>query len=405
MNFPYFISKRITSEANSSFSSIISKLAIISISVGLSVMILAFFILGGFQETIKEKVFNFKGHIEITKYNRNSSLEEEFVSLDSDFYKGREQYEFIDHIQPFAYKAGLIKTKDEVEGVVFKGVDEHFDTVRFSVNMKLGRSIKFAESGYSQEVMLSKYIVNRLGLEIGDDFMIHFVQNPPRFRRLKLVGIYETGLEEFDRNVIVGDIKMIQRLNGWNENQVGGLEVFVNNEELIDEYKDILYYETDSDLYVEKVSDKYGQLFEWLGLLNNNLRFLLTIILFVACFNMISILLILILERTYMIGVLQALGASKRQVKRIFLFKGMLLVTKGLVYGNLIALIIALIQDQFQLVPLDAANYYMYYVPISWDYESLIGLNVLTFLVVSLALGIPMTVVSRIKPIAAIRFN
>ncbi|UXX78180.1 ABC transporter permease [Reichenbachiella carrageenanivorans] len=405
MNFPYFISKRITSEANSSFSSTISKLAIISISAGLAAMILAFFILGGFQHTIKEKIYNFKGHLEITKYNMGNALDEKSISFDSDFYQQKAQFEFVDHVQAFAFKPGLIKTEEEVEGVGFKGVDSQFDTVRFGENMRQGRFIHHPKEGYSNEVILSQHISNKLRLSIGDEFMIHFVQNPPRFRKLKLVGIYETGLEEFDKSVMIGDLSMIQRLNGWNEDQVGGFEVFVKDIGQIDEAEDILFNAIDADLYVDKVSDKYSQIFDWLGLLNQNVTVFLGLILIVACFNMISILLILILERTYMIGVLQALGASKRQIKRIFLFKGILLVTKGLIYGNVIALLIALLQDQFHLVPLDAANYYMYYVPISWDYESLIGLNVLTFLVVTLALGIPMTVVSRIKPITAIRFN
>ena len=334
-----------------------------------------------------------------------NGLDEKSISFSSDFYKTKSQFDFIDHVQAFAYKPGLIKTKDEVEGVVFKGVDIQFDTARFSINMQKGRFIHHQEEGYTNEIILSKYIANKLRLKLEDEFMIHFVQNPPRFRRLKLVGIYETGLEEFDKSVIIGDLRMIQRLNEWNLDQVGGFEVFVKDVAILDDAENILFDAIDADLYVAKVSDKYNQIFDWLGLLNQNVTVFLGLILIVACFNMISILLILILERTYMIGVLQALGASKRQVKRIFLLKGMLLVTKGLVYGNLIALIIAFIQDKFQIVPLDAANYYMYYVPISWDYQSLIGLNLLTFVVVSFALGIPMTVVSRIKPIAAIRFN
>ncbi|MEP2025381.1 MAG: ABC transporter permease [Reichenbachiella sp.] len=380
-------------------------MAVISISVGLAAMILAFFILGGFQQTIKQKIYNFKGHLEITKYNMGNALDEKSISFDSDFYLKKDQFEFIDHVQAFAFKPGLIKTSEEVEGVVFKGVDTQFDSIRFNVNMKAGRFIQHPEESYSSEVILSKHITNKLRMKLGDQFMIHFVQNPPRFRKLTLVGIYETGLEEFDKSVIIGDLRMIQRLNDWNEDQVGGFEVFVKETSQIDEAENVLFNAIDADLYVDKVSDKYNQIFDWLGLLNQNVTVFLGLILIVACFNMISILLILILERTYMIGVLQALGASKRQLKRIFLFKGMLLVSKGLIYGNLIAFVIAFMQDQFQLVPLDAANYYMYYVPISWDYESLIGLNVLTFLVVSLALGIPMTVVSRIKPIAAIRFN
>jgi lipoprotein-releasing system permease protein len=218
-------------------------------------------------------------------------------------------------------------------------------------------------------------------------------------------GICETGLEDFVISGSIGGVGVGQRLNNWDQNQVGGFEVYVKDTQQIEESENYLFNAIDTDLYVDKVSDKYSQIFDWLELLNQNVTVFLALILIVACFNMVSILLILILERTYMIGVLQALGASKGQVKKVFLFKGMLLVGKGLLYGNLIACILAYLQDQFHLVPLDAANYYMYYVPIAWDYQALIGLNLLTFFIVSMALAIPMVVVSRIKPITAIRFD
>lgn len=405
MNFPYFISKRITKESNSSFASVISRLAVISVSVGLAAMILSFFILGGFQQTIKDKIYNFKGHLEITKYNLGNSLDQKSVSTNSLFYQSKDDFDFIDHVQSFAFKAGLIKTKEDVEGVVFKGIGVEFDTARFHESMIAGRSVRFDSASYSKEIIISKHTATKLRLKVDDKLMLHFVQNPPRFRQLTVVGLYETGLEEFDKSIVMGDLKLIQRLNNWENDQVGGFEVFINDELEIKQAEEFLYDKIDSDLYVDKTDDKYSQIFDWLGLLDQNVTVFLGLILFVACINMVSILLILILERTYMIGVLQALGASKSQIRKVFILNGMILIGKGLFYGNCIALVIAFIQDQFHLIPLDATNYYMYYVPILWDMTSLITLNILTFLVVTITLFIPMTVVSHIKPIAAIRFS
>ncbi len=376
-----------------------------SIAVSLAAMILAFFILGGFQQTIKNKVYNFKGHIEITKYNFGNSMEEPAVSTQSDFNQHYRGLAYIDHVQGFAHKAGLLKTDEEVQGVIFKGVDTDFDTARFSGSMVEGRLFQFKDSTYSQEVIISRKISRMLRLSVGDKVFISFVQNPPRTRRLQITGIYETGLEEFDKQLIIGDIGLVRRMNNWPDTLVGGYEVFLKDASRMEEVEEDLFNMVDINLYVDKISDKYIQLFEWLNLLNQNVSIFLMLLLVVSVINMISILLILIMERTNMVGVLQALGATRRQIKRIFVYNGMLLIGKGLFWGNIVALTFSFLQYHFQIIPLDPENYYMYYVPIHWDFSILLGLNVLTFVVVSLALAIPTLVISRIKPITAIKFD
>ena len=368
-------------------------------------MILAFFILGGFQETIKNKIYNFKGHLEITKYTLSSSFDDQAINLNTDFYNHYEQYDYVEHVQEFAHKAALLKTKEEVQGVVFKGFGRTFDSTRFKQNLLEGRMFHFNDSTYSKEVIISKKIARTLRLNVDDNVLIYFVQNPPRFRRLNITGIYETGLEEFDQRLIIGDIGLVQRMNNWGDTLVGGYEVFIKDPKDLDKAEDQLFRVVDVDLYVDKVSDKYIQIFDWLGLLDQNVSIFLTLILVVAAINMISILLILIMERTYMIGVFMALGATSRLIRRIFLFNGMILIYKGLFWGNLIALTISYLQYEFKLIPLDPENYYMYYVPISWDFGKLITLNILTFAMISLALLVPTVIISRIKPIAAIRFD
>jgi lipoprotein-releasing system permease protein len=384
---------------------IISRIAVVSISIGLAAMILCFFILGGFQATIKKKIYDFKGHLEVTKYSFGNTFEDQPINKNGDFYQNKDSFDFISHVQEFAHKAALLKTKEEVQGVLLKGVGMSFDQDRFNSNIIEGRFIQIQDSGYSKEIVISKKIATSLRLKVDDDVLIYFVQNPPRFRKLHITGIYETGLEEIDQRIIIGDIGLVQRINNWGDSLVSGFEVFIKNPADIDAVEEELFRRVDVELYVDKVNDKYLQLFDWLGLLNQNVIMLLSIIQVIAVFNMISILLILIMERTNMIGILQALGASRKMIKRIFIYNGMLLIAKGLFWGNIIALALAFIQDKFKIIPLDSENYYMHYVPIYWDYTALIGLNVLTFIIVSLALGIPTLVISRIKPIAAMRFD
>jgi lipoprotein-releasing system permease protein len=408
LNLSFFISKRITAENAGSFSSTISKIALASIAFGLSAILLSFMILGGFQKTIKDKIYSFSGHLQITKYALGNSYEDLPISTTSKFYQKYDSITYIDHVQSFAYKAGLLKTESEVQGIVLKGVGRDYDTARFMGNMKSGRFINFENTGnstYTSEIVVSQKIFNQMDLQLDEQAIVYFVQNPPRYRQVKVVGIYETGLEDFDEKFIIGDLGLVQRINNWGDTLVGGFEVFLFDSEKAQYAEDQLFETIDYDLYVDKVSEKYLQIFDWLTLLDRNVLLFLVLILFVASFNMVSIMFILIMERTQMIGMLKAMGAKHELIRKIFVYNGMLLIGKGMLIGNLITFVLAGLQYYFKIIPLDPKNYYMEFVPILWDFQIIIFVNILTFLVVSLTLAIPTMIVTRINPIEAIRFN
>jgi len=406
LNLPNFISQRISKESKGSFSNTISRIAVISIALGLSSLLLAFMVLGGFKEKIRGKIFDFSGHLLINKYVPNSIVDDQPISLNTEFYKHwKRDFPEILHVQAFAKKAALLKTDEEVQGIVLKGVDTSFDTARFNKNIIAGKFPEFPEKSYSREILISKMLANQLLLDLGDDVLVYFVQDPPRYRKVKVSGIYETGLEEFDQRLVIGDINLLRRINNWPDSLVGGLEVYIHDIEKLDETEDKLFEEIDYELYVDKVTDQYLQLFDWLSLIDVNVEIFLFLVLFVAGFNMISILLILILERIQMIGILSALGSSNALIRRIFLVNGIRLILKGMFYANLIAIGVALLQQKFEFIALDPKSYYMDAVPIEISWLTTAGINVLCFILVSLTLFIPLLVINQIKPIKSIRFD
>lgn len=406
MNLPYFISKRISQNSQGSFSTTIHRIAVGSIGIGLGVMIVSFLILRGFQDTVTEKIYNFSAHFQITKYTSNNSYEEIPISLRNDLFRQTSEYDFVDHVQEFSHKAGLIKTEEEVLGIIFKGVSTRFDSVRFESSLIEGRFLNFDDPSYSKEVLISKIIADKLNLSVSDDIIIHFFQDPPRIRRLEIVGIYETNLSEYyDNKFIIGDIRLIQRLNNWADSLAGGMEVFIKDVRKLDAATEDLENIVDYDFYVEKVEDKYIQIFEWLHLISRQVNIFLAIILFVVCVNMVSIILILIMERTQMIGLLKAFGAKNSLIRRIFLLNGVQLILKGLLLGNAIGLGVGVIQDRFKVIPLNPKDYYMSYVPIGWDWNMTLILNLLTLIVVALIILVPTLAISRVNPIKSIKFD
>jgi lipoprotein-releasing system permease protein len=412
LNLPYFISKKISKAENKSFSATINKIAVASIALGLATMLVSFLILGGFQRVITNKIFTFNGHIQVTKYSLDNSMKEEPISVNNSLVQHPEQYDFIEHVQVFGHTAGLLQTENEVYGAFIKGVGRNFDSLRFKDNLLEGSFIRFPDStdtspnSYSTDVLISRRIATTLELNVGDDVRMLFVDPPQyRVRKLHVQGIYNTGIEEFDEQMIIGDIGLVRRINQWPDSLVGGIEIYLKDYDRMAEAESLLQNDLDYDLFVEKIGDKYVQMFEWLDLINNNVIIFLALILFVACFNIISILLILIMERTQMIGILKALGARNRQIRKIFRYNGILLIVRGMMIGNLIGIGFGLVQYFFRLIPLDPENYYMDYVPIHWDLVAILGLNLLTFVIVVLVLNIPTMIILRINPIKAIRFD
>lgn len=412
LNLSYFISKRISRGQRNGFTSTIHKIAIASIGIGLGAAIVSFLIMNGFQETIKNRIYSFNGHLLITKFSMDNSVEEVPFDINFDVYNNQKELDFVDHMQEYAHKAGLIKTNSEVLGVVMKGVGKSFDTTAFQENMVAGRFIHFPDSGYSNEIVLSRVISNKLNVSVGDAITIHFFQNPPRFRKLKVSGIYETNLSEyFDGKVVIGDIRLIQRLNDWADSIAGGIEIYLRNSATVEESRIKLETLLEKDMKrnfdknVETIREKYIQVFEWLDLLDRQVGILLVIILFVICVNMISIILILVMERTQMIGMLKAMGAANGLIRSVFMYNGVSLIAKGLFLGNALGIGFCYLQDTFKLIPLNSEDYYMKFVPISWHWDVILLLNILTFLIVTIVLLLPTAIVARITPIKAIRFD
>lgn len=406
MNLGYFISKRIRNEHQGSFSSTTHKIAVVSIAIGLSAAIVSFLIMEGFQQTIKNKIYSFSSHMIVTRFTLNNSMEEQPFFYNIDLFKNYQKYPFIEHVQEYSHKAGLIKTEDEVFGIIFKGVGKSFGLNTFKQNLIEGEFLHLPDSGYAQEVVISRTIADKIKANLNDDIIVHFFQNPPRFRKLKVVGIYETHLSDYyDSKVILGDLRLIGRLNDWADSVAGGLEVFVKDPKDIDIAYATIGEDMDYDLYIEKVSDKYVQVFEWLGLISRQVSILLGVILTVVCVNMISVVLILVMERTQMIGLLKAMGANNQLIRSIFVFNGINMIAKGLLYGNFVGLGLCYLQYKFRIVQLNAHDYYMSFVPISWDWGVVVLLNMLVFTIVSLVLLFPTAIVARINPIKAIRFD
>jgi lipoprotein-releasing system permease protein len=406
LNLSHFISKRISRETKGGFSTTIHTIAIVSIGIGLGAAIVAFLIMFGFQETVKDKVYNFNGHLLVTRFTMSNSTEEQPMNFHVDVYDRPEAYPYLRQVQEFAHKPGLVKADDEVLGVVVKGVGRKFDLNTFRESMVEGEFIQFPDSGYAQQVVISKTIAQKIKAKVGDDLVIVFFQNPPRFRKLKIVGLYETNLAEYyDSKVIIGDIRMIQKLNQWSDSLAGGLEIFVKDPARIDDAGYDLGAKMDFDLNIESVSDRYRTVFEWLQLLSRQVNILLGIILIVVCVNMVSIVLLLVMERTQMIGMLKALGAGNNLIRSIFIYQGVNLILKGLVIGNALGLGVCWLQDTFKIIKLNPHDYYMSFVPISWHWEVVGLLNLLTFGVVTMVLLLPTMFITGVDPIKAIRFD
>ena len=405
MNVAAFVSKKIRHTEGQSFSATVARVGVASVALGLAVMIISFAILGGFKREIYRKIFSFGGHIQVSEFSTNQSYETTPISVKTDLYKNQKRIPEIAHIQGIAQKAALIKTATEVQGIVMKGVGRDFDTAAFAPNLRDGRLVQWSDTAFSRDVVLSRKIARQLNLKVGDETLVYFMQNPPRVRKLRVSGIYETGMEEFDDNTVLCDISLLRRINDWQPDQVGMYEVFLRNFDELESGAKKVFDTMDYAMKLIKVTDKYNQIFEWLVLLNRNVVIFLALILFVSCFNMVATLLILIMERTQMIGLLKALGARNGQIQRIFLWGGLKLIGQGMLWGNLIGIGFCVLQYYFGLVPLDQETYYMDAVPIEWDVPTVLLLNLLVVVLVLSILIIPTLVISRISPVKAIRFD
>lgn len=406
MNYERFIAARMKSRGQGNLSRPVLRISIISVALGLAVMIVAIAVVTGFQYQIRDKITGFGAHIQIATFDSNNSYEFSPVSKHQSFYPSLEKEPGIRHIQVFGIKAGIIQSGDEIQGVVLKGVGPDFDWSFFNDKLVEGRTFTTGRSEPNDSVIISQSLASLMKLKTGDPLRTYFIiDNQVRGRRFVISGIYNTGLEEFDKIYIFGDLEHIQRLNGWDSTLVSGFEVTVDNFRELDKRNEQVYQQIGYELDAKTIKDLYPQLFDWLGLQDMNVIIILVLMVLVSGIAMISALLVLILERTRMIGILKALGARNVSIRRIFLYNAAYIVMNGLLWGNLIGIGACLIQQHFGLIHLPEESYFMSVVPINLSWIHLLLLNAGTLLTCIGMLIIPSLVITRITPVKAIRFD
>lgn len=411
MNLEYFIAKRLITakDYKSSISAPIINIAISAIAIGMIMMIVSVATGIGLQNKIREKIAAFNGHIIISNYDNNQSeITLTPIDKNQDFYPKFNTVAGISHIQAIASKSGIIRTETAFEGIIFKGVGSDYQWGNIKEYIVSGRLPNLSKS-VSQEVVISQFLANRLQLKVGDYFNTFFIKDDqnklPNVRRFKIAGIFNSGFQQFDATFIIGDIRHVQRINKWNSNQIGAFEVFVKDFSTIKETGDQVYKKTSSTLDTKTIIEKYSYIFEWLQLFDFNIIVILAVMILVATINMVVALLVLILERTQMIGILKALGANNWSVRKIFLYNAFYLIIRGLLWGNGIGVSLLLLQQQFGIIKLNPENYYVNQAPVYLNLGYIMVLNFLTVAICALVLLIPSYIVTKISPVKAIRFD
>lgn len=382
------------------------RIAIVGIMLGLGVMILSLAVVRGFKQEIREKMRGFAGDIQVVKFDLNNSYENSPFTADSNFVKKALSKRVITRVMPFATKPGIIRAKDEIEGVVLKGVDKNYDWTFFKKTLVAGKVIDFSDSIAAQkQIMISQQTADRLKLKVGDGLLMYFVQEPLRTRKFRICGIYSSGMDEVDKTYVVGALSLIQRLNDWGPDQIGGYELRVSDFDYLAYAGNFMDDILPTKLKAYTVIQNYPTIFEWLNLLDTNTVVMLTLMLIVAVINMISALLIMILERTSMIGMLKAMGAADWSIQKIFLYNACYLVGVGLLLGNLLGFGLGYMQSVTHFFTLDPASYYMTFVPIQFSWLDDILLNAGTLAICLLVLIVPSMLVTRISPVKAIQYK
>ncbi len=408
MNLEYFIAKRLITvkDYKSSISAPIIKIAISAIAIGMIMMIVSVATGIGLQQKIREKVSAFNGHIIISNYDNNQSeVTLTPISKKQDFYPKFTSVPAVEHIQAIASKAGIIRTETAFEGIIFKGVGNDYKWDNIKEYIIEGR-IPNVKGDLNEEVVISQFIANRLNLKVGDGFNTFFMKEKGyNLRNFDVVGIFNSGFQEFDATYLIGDIRHMQRINKWAPDQIGAFEVFVDDFNTIESTGEQVYAQTASTLDSKTIIEKYSYIFEWLQLFDFNIIVILVVMILVATINMVVALLVLILERTQMIGILKALGANNWSVRKIFLYNAFYLIIRGLFWGNLIGISLLLIQQQFGIIQLPPENYYVNQAPVYLNWGYILLLNLLTVTVCFLVLLIPSYIITKISPVKAIRFD
>ncbi|MDR2118922.1 MAG: ABC transporter permease [Tannerellaceae bacterium] len=414
MSLEFFIARRIyfNREGGRKVMPPAVRIAMTGIALGLAVMILSVAIIIGFKKEVRNKVIGFGSHIQITHFDSNTSYETLPVALSDSLLRAIASHPGIRHVEAFATKPGILKTDTDFQGIILKGVDEHYDWTFFRHNLKEGDVLTLDPGRTSTGVLISRYMANLLNLKMGDSFLTYFVQEDVRARRFTITGIYETGFGDYDKLFVLTDVRQIRRLNGWDDRQVSGLELQVDDYDRVDRIAEDLYFslvdQADANgnpLYVRSIKDLNPMIFSWLDVLDMNVAVILVLMIAVAGFTMISGLLVIILERIRMIGILKALGQHSGSIRKIFLYIAFFLIGKGMLRGNLIGILLCAVQHHFRLFRLDPSTYYLDAVPIDLSLLSLLLLNIGTLAATLLMMFGPTHLITKIEPARSIRFE
>lgn len=414
MNLELFIARRIhfSKEGNRQVTPPAVRIAIVGVALGLAVMILSVAIVIGFKKEVRNKVIGFGSHIQITNFDNNSSYETTPIAVSDSLLQALQEFPGIKHIEGYATKMGILKTDSDFQGVVLKGIDTDYDWSFFRNNLKEGELLTIDPKKTSTDVIISRYLSDLLGLKLGDSILTYFVQEDVRARKFNIVGIYETGFMDYDKLFVLADIKQIRRLNGWEKDEVSGLELLVDDYDKLDQIAEDLYFNLvekqdrhGNTYFTRSIKEMNPMIFNWLDVLDVNVVVILILIFVVAGFTMISGLLIIILERTNMIGILKALGENNVSIRKIFLYISFFLIGKGMLWGNVVGIAICLIQSHFRIIKLDPSIYYLDAVPIDLSIVSLILLNIGTLCASMLMMLGPSYLITKIDPAKSIRFE
>ncbi|WP_143307759.1 ABC transporter permease [Chitinophaga vietnamensis] len=411
MNLPLFIARRIAFNKASTFSKFIINIAIAATAISVAVMILATGLVNGFQEVIQEKIFSFWGHIHVNQYQPNAGPLTEEVPFDTDSTVIRKilQLPQVRSVNNYATKSAILKAEKEIDGVLFKGVDRHYDWPRLQQFMQAGHALQYNDSTYSQEIMISAAMAKELLLKVNDKVIIYFIQGggqPPRARKLTVGGIFKTGIEEYDKTYVIGDLNLVRKLNDWAPNEVGGYEINLRDYRQMDAVAN----QIDNNMLPEKlftrtIRDIYPNIFDWLQLQNKNEVIIIVIMIIVAIINMITAILILILERTNMVGILKALGMKNWRIQEVFIAQAGYIVLMGVFIGDVFGLGLSWLQQATGFFKLPEESYYMSVAAISLNWIEVLLINLGTFLICILVLLLPSFIISRITPVKAIQFK
>ncbi|MFN3589236.1 MAG: ABC transporter permease [Spirosomataceae bacterium] len=402
-NIAQFLAKRIRNTKVGSFTYTITRIGMASIAIGISILLVSYSVLFGFKKTIKEKLFSLNAHIQVSKITLNQSFDESPLQINDEIKDVFAKNDLLDGIFTVTNKAAILKSEADIAGILIKGVDSSFVDAYFSKNILQGVTLDFSQKSSENQVLISEYLSKKLNISVGQSVLIYFIQNPPRARKVIVKGIFSTGIEEYDKQLIIGDNRLIHKMNNWSPDQVGHYELLVKDIGQIEIVKKQLLADLPSFLSVVSIMDISPEYFDWFELLDRNILIIIILIIIVASFNMMSVILIMIMERTQMIGLLKALGTSNYTIRTMFFRNALFIVWKGLLWGNAIGLTLCWIQDTFHIIKLDPVNYYMNFVPISWEWSWYLFVNIALFLIVSSIVFLTTSTILKIKPIAAIR--